>query len=45
MASKKVLTREGELLGVTLRVHDSDGKLLEEWISSEEPSRTDVAPK
>ena len=37
VVSKKSITGEGELPGATLRICDSEGELVEEWVSSDEP--------
>lgn len=44
VVSKKSVTGEGELPGATLRVYDADGKLVEEWVSGEEPHELTLLP-
>ncbi len=42
--SKKSVTGEDELPGATLRVYDSEGELVEEWVSGEHPHELALAP-
>ena len=44
VVSKKVVTGEDELPGATLRVYDSEGELVEEWVSGEEPHELTLLP-
>lgn len=42
--SKKDITNEEELPGATLQVKDKDGKVIEEWVSTEETHEIDRLP-